>query len=149
MITDREVLDLPLLLANPRLRTYLEEQTRLQLERLPREDGLADRVRRLLVEELCGGDPSQERIARRVALSPRTLQRHLREEGVVFNDLLDEQRRALCERYLQDRSLTGQEIASLLGYTERSSFYRAVRRWTGHTPEELRSGGEDGAPSLL
>ncbi|MFT3768091.1 MAG: AraC family transcriptional regulator [Minicystis sp.] len=141
MIADREALDQPLSLANPRLRTYLEDQARIQLDRLPREDGLAARVRCLLVDELRGGDPSQDRIARRVALSPRTLQRRLKEEGVVFNDLLDEQRREMCERYLQDRSLSIQEIAFLLGYTERSSFYRAFRRWTGGTPQELRKGG--------
>ncbi|APR82161.1 Transcriptional regulator, AraC family protein [Minicystis rosea] len=141
LIVERAVLEQPLRLANPRLRTYLEDQTQLQLSRLPRENRLADRVRRFLVEELRGGDPSQERIARRVALSPRTLQRRLKEEGVVFNDLLDEQRRVLCERYLQDQSLSGQEIACLLGYHERSSFYRAVRRWTGRTPQELRGEG--------
>ncbi|MDC3983018.1 AraC family transcriptional regulator [Polyangium jinanense] len=143
MITDREELERPLRLANPRLRAYLEEQARIQLDSLPHENGLADRVRRLLVEELRGGAPSQDHIARRLALSPRTLQRRLKDEGVVFNDLLDEQRRALCDRYLQDRSLSIQEIAFLLGYTERSSFYRAFRRWTGGTPLELRKVDRD------
>ncbi|TKD05167.1 AraC family transcriptional regulator [Polyangium fumosum] len=143
MIVDREELERPLRLANPRLRAYLEEQARSQIESLPHDHGLAARVRRLLVEELRGGAPSQDHIARRLALSPRTLQRRLKDEGVVFNDLLDEQRRALCDRYLQDRSLSIQEIAFLLGYTERSSFYRAFRRWTGRTPQELRKSDGD------
>ncbi|HVK69465.1 MAG TPA: AraC family transcriptional regulator [Polyangium sp.] len=145
MIVDREELERPLRLANPRLRAYLEEQARTQLDGLPHDHGLANRVRRLLVEELRGGAPSQDHIARCLALSPRTLQRRLKDEGVVFNDLLDEQRRALCDRYLLDRSLSIQEIAFLLGYTERSSFYRAFRRWTGRTPQELRKSDGDEA----
>lgn len=140
MIAARDSLDQPLILANPHMRTYLEQSARVQLDRLPREDRLFARVRRLVVEELRGGDPSQNRIAARLAMSPRTLQRRLKEEGVAFNDLLDDLRRELCETYLKDRSLSGQEIAFLLGYTEPSGFYRAFRRWTGHTPQQARAG---------
>lgn len=140
IIAERATLEQPLLLANPRVSVYLEQHALVQLDRLPREDRLFARVRRLLVEELRGGDPSQERIAARLALSPRTLQRRLKEEGVAFNDLLDDLRRELGETYLKDRSLSIQEIAFLLGYTERSSFYRAYRRWTGRAPQEMRTG---------
>lgn len=143
LIVDPEELERPLRLANPRVLEYLEAQARSQHDNLPHESGLVDRVRGLLAEELRGGHLSQEHVARRLALSPRTLQRRLREEGAAFNDLLEAQRRVLCERYLRDPSLSVQEIAFLLGYNERSSFYRAFRRWTGRTPQELRKGGRE------
>ncbi|MFT3772386.1 MAG: AraC family transcriptional regulator ligand-binding domain-containing protein [Minicystis sp.] len=134
-------------LANPRLRVYLEQQARVEIERLPREDRLAAQVRRLLVGELRGGDPSLERIAACLTLSPRTLQRRLKEEGVFFNDLLDELRRELCEQYLQDPSLSIGEIAFLLGYAERGGFHRAFRRWTGRAPQALRAGVTSSEPA--
>lgn len=36
-----------------------------------------------------GGDPRLDAIAKRLAMSPRTLQRRLSEHGAVFNDVLD------------------------------------------------------------
>lgn len=142
MIASRETLDQPLFRADPRLLGYLEQHAQALIERLPREDRFGVRVRRALVEEMRGGDPSQARIARGLGLSPRTLQRRLDEEGVAFTELLDEVRRELCESYLKNRALSIQEIAYLLGYTERSGFYRAFRRWTGTTPREVRASGE-------
>ncbi|ATB39744.1 AraC family transcriptional regulator [Cystobacter fuscus] len=136
---DPSVLDIPLRHADALLCAHLERHAAALLERVPGEEPLAHRVRGLLREELRGGDPSQERIARGLALGTRTLQRRLKDEGVAFNDLLDELRRELCLMHLKDQSLSVQQVAFLLGYAEPSGFYRAFRRWTGTTPQELRA----------
>ncbi|WP_245331747.1 helix-turn-helix transcriptional regulator [Bradyrhizobium sp. NAS80.1] len=72
-------------------------------------------------------------------MSPRTLSRKLRDEGVTFADVLDQLRAALAKRYLGDRKLPVSEIAWLLGYREVSSLTNAFRRWTGTTPRQFRS----------
>lgn len=71
-------------------------------------------------------------------MSTRTLQRRLRERGIVFASLVDEVRRRLSARYLADSALTLGEIAWLLGYSESSAFNRAYRRWTGRSPSADR-----------
>jgi AraC-like DNA-binding protein len=139
MVTDAAVLDVPLRAADPRLRDYLLEHAQRLLDKLPAEEGLADAVRRLLAEELRGGDPSPARVARRLATSERTLQRRLQAEGTSFAALLDEMRRELALSYLHDPKLAVYEIAWLLGYTDPSTFHRAFRRWTGSTPQAWRS----------
>jgi AraC-like DNA-binding protein len=48
----------------------------------------------------------------------------------------------LARRYLSEQGLSVEEVAFLLGYSERSAFHRAYRRWTGHTP---RADGLSGA----
>lgn len=84
------------------------------------------------------GDPSLVRVAKKVALSPRTLQRRLNEYGVDFKKLTDDTRRRFAMKYLKDRNNTLTQIAFLLGYSEVSAFNRAFKRWTGSTPLKYR-----------
>jgi AraC-like DNA-binding protein len=71
-------------------------------------------------------------------MSGRTLQRRLRDEGVLFNDLLDSARFQAAKAYLTQRDIAGSEVAYLLGFTEPSSFNHAFKRWSGQTPSEYR-----------
>jgi AraC-like DNA-binding protein len=84
------------------------------------------------------GDPKLTRVAKKIAMSPRTLQRQLKEHGVDFKRLMDDTRRRFALTYLKDRRTTLTEIAFLLGYSELSAFNRAFRRWTGSTPLDYR-----------
>jgi len=84
-------------------------------------------------------------VARRLAMSTRTLSRKLHDEGTTFAKILDALRAALARRYLADRDLTVSEIAWLLGYQEVSSLTHAFKRWSGMTPRQFRSAtGESG-----
>lgn len=71
-------------------------------------------------------------------MSERTLQRRLKDEGVRFEQILEETRRELALLYLDEKRLAIYEVAFLLGYSEPSAFFRAFRRWTGRTPREHR-----------
>jgi AraC-like DNA-binding protein len=41
---------------------------------------------------------------------------------------------------LRERTISIEEVAFILGYTEASTFYRSFRRWTGKTPRQYRGG---------
>lgn len=103
-----------------------------------RRGAVVARVRRVLAEVL--GTPQMQlgEVARRLAMSERNLQRHLRRMGASFRDLVDEVRRDQAREMLKDPSLDFGDIAERLGYEQVSSFNRAVKRWTGKTPGELR-----------
>ena len=47
-------------------------------------------------------------------------------------------RLAVAQRELVTGNRPMQEIALMLGYSDRRAFYRAFRRWTGHTPADYR-----------
>jgi AraC-like DNA-binding protein len=74
-----------------------------------------------------------------MAMSPRTLQRQLKEQGMDFKKLVADTRRRFAQSYLGNRRNTLTEIAFLLGYSEVSAFNRAFKRWTGSTPLAYRS----------
>ncbi len=100
---------------------------------VPRAFDLVDHVARLVLSSLSTGDASIEQVASHLGASPRTVQRRLRDRGVVFNDMVASIRLELSHRYLSDPSLTLTDVAFLLGYSDLSAFSRAFRRWTGQT----------------
>jgi len=58
-----------------------------------------------------------------------------------FTEVLQQLRRDLAVRYLDDRKLHVSKIAWLLGFHEVSAFTHAFKRWTRKTPRELRTAG--------
>lgn len=116
----------------------LEDHARRLVDELPPDDDLVGRVRAAIAEELTGGEPTTARIARRVAMSERTLQRRLHEHGRTVVELVDETRAAVAKAYLRDRAMSLAEIAFLLRFSDQSAFTRAFRRWTGQPPGAWR-----------
>ena len=80
-------------------------------------------------------------VARNLGMSERTLARKLSDEGLNFTEILQQLRRDLAVRYLDDRKLHVSKIAWLLGFHEVSAFTHAFKRWTGKTPSQLRTAG--------
>jgi AraC-like DNA-binding protein len=95
-------------------------------------------VRRVLLEELRLGEPTLARLAARMRMSERTLQRHLGQEGTSMQALLDEARHQLSLRHLGEAKESIAEISFLLGFAEVRAFHRAFKRWTGSTPAAYR-----------
>lgn len=129
-------LDTPLLAANAEIHTLLASTADRRLEEL--SDRLTTRTRAVIESLLPEGAPSIDRVARRLAVSERSLQRGLRGEGTSFTELMDATRRALACRYLEEERFAIIEISYLVGFSHPNSFYRAFRRWTGSTPEAYR-----------
>lgn len=77
-------------------------------------------------------------IASSLAVSPRTLNRQLLNKGITFRELLQDTRKKLALEYLKDKSLNLTTIATLIGYSEQSTFIHAFKQWTGKTPNIVR-----------
>jgi len=138
LLIARDVWDTPRTGVDPTLFSVLDTHAKMLLDQVPSSDDIVGRVRKAIEAELRGGDPSLESIARQLAMSPRTLQRRLRDQGVLFNDLLDALRFRAAKSYLAQRDVAGTEVAYLLGFAEQSSLNRAFKRWSGQTPTEYR-----------
>jgi len=135
MLFDRHLLSRPLRTADHQLLRFLEEHATAVLAELPvPKDDLIGRLRQFVVGALPNDAAGLSAAARALGMSTRTLQRRLREHGIVYARLVDEVRRRLSGKYLADGNLSLGEIAYLLGYSESSAFNRAYRRWTGRSP---------------
>ena len=136
---EASVLDLPLPKRDPALFGYLARRVEALHEALPEDVRWADKVRREIGVQLAHGEPRIADIARRLAVSDRTLHRRLTEEDTTFAAILDALRRERAELLLENKRLNSSEVAFLLGYVEPAAFFRAFKRWTGETPQEWRA----------
>lgn len=108
-------------------------------KRPPVPDVFRIRVERLLLDELPKGTPTAGQIANALGISERTMARRLVAEGAPFGQVLDELRRDMALRYLEDPGISLSQVAFLLGYGDQSAFSNAFRRWTGRSPSQFRS----------
>jgi AraC-like DNA-binding protein len=130
----------PFLTSNEPLWAAFKPDLRRRLADLDTLATTAQRVKAALLEGLPSGQASVEDVARKLALSGRTLQRRMAAEGTSFQDILDRTREALARHYLEKTTLPAAEISFLLGFVEPNSFHRAFKGWTGATPDEVRRG---------
>lgn len=109
------------------------------LKQLPAQpQSFTERARAAVLDELSGGNPGAERIAARLAVSLRTLNRRLTEEGTSHRELVDEVRRAQALLHLEGTRFAIGEISFLLGFSHPNAFYKAFKRWCGTTPAQFR-----------
>src|SRR5262249_46052974 len=91
----------PLASFEPDMLDYLEELAQARLAEL-RDPSLAAEVRHAVAAELGAGEPSVARVARRLGVSARTLQRRLGAEGLSFRELVDALRHTLAVGLLRE-----------------------------------------------
>ena len=132
---DRDTLDLPWSGASRELAEFNERIVISYLAKLERGD-IRTRVRALLLQDLPTVGATKEGIAKKLFMSPRTLQIKLAKSDTTFQDVVNETRFALARGYIDNSSLSITEIAYMLGFSDTSNFSRAFRRWTGLSPRE-------------
>ncbi|MCZ8103623.1 MAG: helix-turn-helix transcriptional regulator, partial [Burkholderiales bacterium] len=74
----------------------------------------------------------------------RTLHRKLADAGTTWQQLVDDTRRDLALRLIEDPRRPIGEITFELGFSQQSAFARAFRRWAGESPTQYREGLQAG-----
>lgn len=128
-------LDSPLRGTDPVLARILRRQA-LSLP-MPPPVTWRQHVQEQIAEMIDVGNPSLDGLARRLAVSTRTLQRQLAEQGTTWRAELDMARR---RRALRANGAGGADLSRLarqLGYADPGSARRALRRWDGRAADPL------------
>lgn len=130
----------PFLTEDASMWLFFESGLKKRLSDLDTDASMSQRVRSALLEMLPVGQSTIEQVASRLAMSKRSLQRHLSGESSSYQDVLNATRLELAQHYLARSSISPGEISWLLGFQDGNSFIRAFKGWTGTTPGEYRSG---------
>lgn len=130
-------LDQPLPTGNRQIAATLDQVLTEQLAHLDKHNVVA-RCKASLLEQLSEGDLSEQDMAEQLHMSRRTLQRKLAEAEITYQRLVDETRRDLALRYIEDPRKSIVDITFLLGFSQQSAFTRAFKRWTGVSPTLYR-----------
>ena len=135
--------------ADERLFLLMERQCEAMLRDRAHEPDLILRLKEEFLSFLAEGNVSIGFMARRLAMSERSLQRRLAERGTSFHDLLDETRREYSDRLLRETDLPLSEISYRLGFSAPSAYSRSAQRWYGTSPSAAREASRRDIPAPL
>ena len=132
--------DRPFLTHDDKMWEFFEPSLRRRMEDAKADVSMRARVEHALTELLPSGRTQIDDVARELAVSKRSLQRRLAEEGTSWLEVLNACRERLARHYLGSTNLGVGEVSFLLGFEDPNSLFRAFHRWTGTTPEAWRAG---------
>jgi AraC-like DNA-binding protein len=139
LVLSKETMNWRLRFANPELAAQQEAI----VERYISEHGLISeymlRVRTEIQHLLSLESVSIERVAEKMNVTVRTLQRRLSDERSSYNVLLDKVRKQLAMEYARNPEVTATEAAFKLGFNDSGSFGRSFKRWTQQSFSDYRS----------
>lgn len=132
------VLDLGVAQASAGLKDVLARYARDTLADLDRGDLRAQVGAAVRTALDAGRLPAVTEIAAALHLSPRTLQRRLKDEGSGFAAEVNAVREGMARDLLRDGARPIAEIAYRLGFADTANFHRAFKAWAGMTPAAWR-----------
>jgi len=139
LVIPAEQMDLQIQQGDESVAQVLKEHALRVMTELSEAQPTSVRVGNILRMTLPHEKPSSEGIAGTLGISSRTLQRKLNQEGVHFNELVQQIRLELASYYLRNTDHSIERIALALGYGETRSFHRSFKSWTGETAGHFRA----------
>lgn len=135
---DRQALDFPILKQDYQDGPDQRHRFHDLFEDYDPSDQLLANLKQSLVQYLPEGGVTIDKLASKLNISRRTLQRRLADRDTNFLNILQEVRSKVALRYLSDDRLGITEIAFLLGYADQGSFSSAFKSWHGVSPRDYR-----------
>lgn len=132
IIFSKALLSIPFTSENRAMFRALIEVTENELQARTTHRNIKEQVTLLLKAKASLRQCDQTRIAAALFVSPRTLQRKLKQQDVSFMELLNLERQSRVDFLLTQYSIA--ETALELGFQEQSSFTHAFKKWRGITP---------------
>lgn len=128
-----DMLDRPIATADAEAHAVVLGEINARMDVLLARGAFTDGVRKALAQQI-GSLPSLPEMAAQLHLPVRTVRARLSQQGVSYQQLLDEERARRAKQALAAGELSVKAIAESLGFQDGSNFSRVFRRWTGLTP---------------
>lgn len=113
--------------------SVLQQHAEALLSDLKQNETMRARVERILIRQI-SGSICIDAVAHEMGLSRQTLHRRLADEHATFEQIRDDLRKELALRTLRREKISPAQLAAILGFSDRSAFARAFKRWTGVGP---------------
>ncbi len=128
----------PIAYADPITNAMTREVCERALLEVSQDESVAAEVRRSLIKNP-GRFAGVDQMAAELSMSSRSLRRKLVAEQTSYSKILSDVRVQLAVEYLRKTTLTNEEIASRLGYSDAANFRHAFTRWTRKHPSDFRA----------
>jgi AraC-like DNA-binding protein len=124
--------------ANPITAKICQQVCAAMLAEAPGESDLVRKIRTACLNSP-KRFPAAGEIVQELGLSLRTLHRHLADEGLSYQSIVDGMRQAVATELLENTHLGIKQVAERVGFADATSFRKAFRKWTGRAPSDFRS----------
>jgi AraC-like DNA-binding protein len=138
IVFDASYLELPIVQNERTVKEFLRLAPENILVKYKNGSSLGARIRRRLRQSLPGDLPEFEALAAEMSMTAATLRRRLHEDGTSYQSIKDQLRRDIAISHLSHSKRSTLDIGLELGFSERSAFHRAFKKWTGASPGEFR-----------
>ncbi|GAA6151230.1 AraC family transcriptional regulator [Pseudoteredinibacter isoporae] len=132
IVYERKLLDLPLPNHSELFYMSVLEHVEELFERLPQST--SDKVASTIATRLGNQSCTIEGVAHSLGLSKQQLQYRLIKEEQTFQNILDQQRKAIAKEKLLTSDISVSHLSETLGYSSQTAFGRAFERWYGLRP---------------
>ncbi len=137
MVFDKEMLETHITNANPKM-LHLAEQLISGLLEKEQQQSVSSIVRKYMLQTIPGINLSLKSAARDLNMSERTLQRKLLAEKTSYQTILDDVRKELANKYLEE-NISLVEVSFLLGFESQSAFNKFFRKHFGKKPTSYKN----------
>jgi len=134
---DRTILEQKPQLAHRITSTLLQGTCDRLIGQVKTSSGVAGEVYQLLMQGP-GQFVNMEEVASKLNMTSRTLRRKLDADETTFAKISDDVRYSLASEYLRTTSMSIEDIATALGFSDAANFRHAFKRWSGKTPSAFR-----------
>lgn len=138
IILDSRYMSMPLVQNQLSLSKFLKSSLEELMDGDIENASLNAQIRSIISKEFGNNFPDFSVVCEKLAMTPQTLRRRLKDENTSYQEIKDTIRKDASIYYLSKPELTIDEIALLMGFSEASSFHRAFKKWTGKTPSAYR-----------
>lgn len=138
LVFDKSLLQEPLLTSYPEYHDGVKTLAKEKLRSIESRESLSAKVAYFISRNLGIVSTQLEDVANHFNMTPRTLQRKLKQEDSSFVTLRDKCRHARALRDLSDPGVEIDALAESLGFSDTSNFYHAFKRWQGVSPGAFR-----------
>lgn len=132
IVFSKALLSIPFTSENKAMFQALIQVSEKELQARQPNENIKEQVILLLKAKSSLKHCDQNRIAAALFMSPRTLQRKLKQQNTNFIELLTDERKSRVDFLLTQHTIA--ETAYELGFQEQSSFTHAFKKWFSTTP---------------
>ncbi|MES2016170.1 MAG: AraC family transcriptional regulator ligand-binding domain-containing protein [Pseudomonadota bacterium] len=138
VVMGTDMLRFPLAMGNADVARDIDERCRTLGPRPPRGVEGWQAYVTMVLQQTEGEQITLDELARRVNFSARTIDRHLKQEGLGFRELTEKIRFERACTLLAAQHVTITEVAQQLGFSDTANFSRAFSRVMGLSPSAYR-----------
>ncbi len=138
LVFHQRLLDTQIVYSNPDMLKMFERHAENLYDRFNNQKTYTRKASQLLIERIQRSALSIKELSSEMAMSVRSLQLKLREEGTTYTQIVENIRKELAQSYLKESIHSVSDIACLLGFSEPSVFHRVFKKWMGITPRQYR-----------